>query len=75
MIFQPIVLRDGAVDLEGILDSPRNAHGVDLCSHGSGSSRHSPRNRCAAQVHQQAGFGTLLRHESSERRARARRSG
>ena len=60
MTSQPFVLRDGAVVLEGTLDLPRNPHGIVVFSHGSGSSRHSPRNRYVAQVLQQAGFGTLL---------------
>ncbi len=34
--------------------------GVVLFAHGSGSSRHSPRNRYVASVLQQDGFGTLL---------------
>ena len=31
-----------------------------MFAHGSGSSRHSPRNRCVAQFLQQAGLATLL---------------
>ena len=50
----------GDTRLEGDLDFPADAQGVVLFAHGSGSSRHSPRNRYVAQVLQQAGFVTLL---------------
>ncbi|HEY3197807.1 MAG TPA: dienelactone hydrolase family protein [Nitrospirales bacterium] len=50
----------GAISLEGDLDLPPQAKGMVLFAHGSGSSRHSPRNRYVAQVLQQAGFATLL---------------
>jgi putative phosphoribosyl transferase len=46
--------------LEGDLVMPAQASGVVLFAHGSGSSRHSPRNRLVASVLQQAGLGTLL---------------
>lgn len=46
--------------IEGALALPQPAHGVVLFAHGSGSSRHSPRNNFVAQVLRQAGFGTLL---------------
>lgn len=48
------------VRLQGQLHLPVPAAGVVLFAHGSGSSRHSPRNRFAAGVLQQAGLGTLL---------------
>lgn len=48
------------IKLEGALMIPANAKGVVLFAHGSGSSRHSPRNNFVAQVLQQAGIGTLL---------------
>ncbi len=50
----------GTLDLEGRLVIPEGALGVVLFAHGSGSSRHSPRNRYVAEVLQQAGIGTLL---------------
>jgi putative phosphoribosyl transferase len=50
----------GAVRLAGYLTMPENAPGVVLFAHGSGSSRHSPRNRYVATVLNQAGLGTLL---------------
>ncbi len=46
--------------LEGHLSIPVGAPGVVLFAHGSGSSRHSPRNRYVAEVLQAAGLGTLL---------------
>ncbi|HLH24385.1 MAG TPA: dienelactone hydrolase family protein [Chloroflexota bacterium] len=50
----------GAVTLEGNLNLPDGAQGIVLFAHGSGSSRHSPRNRYVAAVLQQAGLATLL---------------
>src|SRR5262245_20202873 len=46
--------------IDGTLTMPDNAKGIVLFAHGSGSSRHSPRNQYVAQVLQRAGFGTLL---------------
>lgn len=46
--------------LAGDLVVPEAARGVVLFAHGSGSSRHSPRNRQVAAGLQRAGFGTLL---------------
>lgn len=50
----------GSVVLEGNLSIPLNAIGVVLFAHGSGSSRHSPRNRFVAETLQAAGLATLL---------------
>jgi putative phosphoribosyl transferase len=44
----------------GILDLPAHATGLVLFAHGSGSSRHSPRNRLVAEVLVARGIGTLL---------------
>jgi len=46
--------------IEGMLALPENAQGLVLFAHGSGSSRHSPRNNYVAQVLRDAGIGTLL---------------
>lgn len=46
--------------LEGTLALPAQAAGLVLFAHGSGSSRHSPRNRAVARVLQRAGLATLL---------------
>jgi dienelactone hydrolase len=48
------------VTLEGTLAVPAGTQGVVVFAHGSGSSRHSPRNTFVAQVLQTAGLGTLL---------------
>jgi dienelactone hydrolase len=50
---------DGFV-LHGDLGLPAGAHGIVLFAHGSGSSRHSPRNRRVAEALRRAGFATLL---------------
>ncbi len=50
----------GTVRLEGTLTIPEGATGTVVFSHGSGSSRFSPRNRYVAGVLQNAGIGTLL---------------
>ena len=55
-----VSIRAGDAILEGALVIPIDARGVVLFAHGSGSSRHSPRNRYVAGVLQQAGLGTLL---------------
>jgi putative phosphoribosyl transferase len=46
--------------LGGELIIPEQATGLVLFAHGSGSSRHSPRNQFVARRLQQAGLGTLL---------------
>jgi dienelactone hydrolase len=55
-----IHIHSGGADLTGTMEIPENAKGVVLFAHGSGSSRHSPRNRFVAGVLQQRGFGTIL---------------
>ncbi|RKH14252.1 alpha/beta hydrolase [Corallococcus sp. CA053C] len=54
-----VLVGEGVV-LEGTRVVPEGAQGVVLFAHGSGSSRHSPRNRYVAAVLQQAGLATLL---------------
>jgi putative phosphoribosyl transferase len=46
--------------LDGDLTLPGDPRGLVVFAHGSGSSRHSPRNRFVAEVLVQAGLGTLL---------------
>lgn len=48
------------VALEGLLSLPAQAQGMVLFAHGSGSSRHSPRNNAVARVLHDKGVGTLL---------------
>jgi putative phosphoribosyl transferase len=50
----------GAVTLEGDLQVPKQAAGVVLFAHGSGSGRHSSRNKFVAGALQAAGLATLL---------------
>jgi len=50
----------GDVRLAGYLTVPENAAGIVIFAHGSGSSRHSPRNRYVARVLNEAGLSTLL---------------
>jgi putative phosphoribosyl transferase len=58
---QPLVrLSAGRVTLEGDLAFPQGARGLVLFAHGSGSGRHSPRNRFVAGRLQEAGLATLL---------------
>ncbi len=51
---------DGPALIEGMLEVPQAAQGMVLFAHGSGSSRHSPRNNYVARVLREAGIGTLL---------------
>ena len=55
-----IQIPSGEVTLSGELNIPQNALGVILFAHGSGSSRHSPRNQFVARTIRNAGLGTLL---------------
>ncbi|WP_277552690.1 dienelactone hydrolase family protein [Halobaculum limi] len=48
------------VELEGELTLPAGAIGLVVFAHGSGSSRHSPRNNFVAQVLRSHGLGTFL---------------
>ena len=55
-----IGIRIGAVVLEADLTIPRDARGVVLFAHGSGSSRSSPRNRAVASALNNTRIATLL---------------
>ncbi len=57
---QAVSIRLGEIGLEADLVVPSGAREVVLFAHGSGSGRHSPRNRYVAGVLQQAGLGTVL---------------
>jgi putative phosphoribosyl transferase len=50
----------GQKTLEGNLIIPKSSRGIVLFAHGSGSGRHSPRNKYVAEVLQDAGIATLL---------------
>ena len=49
-----------SVPLDGNLNIPEAATGIVVFAHGSGSSRHSPRNRYVAQTLRERGLATLL---------------
>lgn len=55
-----VELLAGQSPLHGHLIVPDRACGIVVFAHGSGSSRHSPRNRFVADVLNRAGLGTLL---------------
>ena len=55
-----VTIRSGAAEMEGMLELPNEALGVVLFAHGSGSSRHSPRNNYVAGVLRDGRIGTLL---------------
>ncbi|MFE8603315.1 dienelactone hydrolase family protein [Archangium violaceum] len=55
-----VEVRAGGVVLGGTLAVPEGARGLVIFAHGSGSSRHSPRNRYVAYTLRTAGLGTLL---------------
>lgn len=55
-----VQIPSGEATLEGELSVPVGAAGVVLFAHGSGSSRHSPRNQYVARVIREAGVATLL---------------
>ena len=56
----PVSVSAAEVALEGDLSMPSTPKGVVLFAHGSGSSRHSPRNRYVAEVLNEQSLGTLL---------------
>lgn len=56
----PVYISSTKVVLEGELQVPHEPIGVVLFAHGSGSSRHSIRNRMVARTLHRAGIGTLL---------------
>lgn len=57
---EEVAVQAGAVRLGGHLTLPERTYGLVIFAHGSGSSRHSPRNRYVAGVLHHAGIGTLL---------------
>jgi len=56
----PVLAPVDSLQLEGALSVPTAARGVVLFAHGSGSSRHSPRNRYVADILNEGGLATLL---------------
>jgi putative phosphoribosyl transferase len=59
-VHRPVDLPVGGVQLAGRLTVPNRACGVVVFAHGSGSSRHSPRNQLVARMLNHAGLATLL---------------
>lgn len=57
---QLVDVQAGSVTLYGKLTVPLEACGVVLFAHGSGSGRHSPRNRYVARLLNESKLGTLL---------------
>ncbi len=57
---QFVQVQVGSVELDGNLRVPENPKGLVVLVHGSGSSRHSPRNQYVAGELQAAGLATLL---------------
>ena len=57
---QHVQVQADGVTLQGDLSTPQGAQGIVLFAHGSGSGRHSPRNRFVAQGLQEGNLGTLL---------------
>ena len=55
-----IRIQVGTVTLHGNLLIPEQPKGLIVFAHGSGSSRHSPRNQFVASILREAGFATLL---------------
>lgn len=55
-----VLVQAKTADLPGILTVPDNAAGLVIFAHGSGSSRHSPRNQFVATQLNDTGLGTLL---------------
>ena len=60
VVERPVRIAVGDVLLEGDLTLPAEGRGIVVFAHGSGSSRHSPRNRLVAQLLNRAGLATLL---------------
>lgn len=59
-IEEEVAIDAAGVRLTGDLSLPAGARAVVMFAHGSGSSRHSPRNRLVATALNEAGLGTLL---------------
>src|SRR6266542_3136266 len=59
-IHKELDIKIGSVTLSGELVIPQDAQGIVLFSHGSGSSRFSPRNNYVARLFNSQKFGTFL---------------
>lgn len=54
------IAAEGGAEIKGTLRVPDAARGLVIFAHGSGSGRHSPRNRFVAEVLEEGGIATLL---------------
>lgn len=57
---EEVAIATGSLTLQGCLTIPRDPLGIVIFAHGSGSSRHSPRNQRVAHTLNDAGIATLL---------------
>jgi dienelactone hydrolase len=57
---RPVTVKVSGAALDGYLSLPTAARGVVVFAHGSGSSRHSPRNRYVADILNEGSLATLL---------------
>ena len=69
-----VIVTAGAVSLGGEWSVPSSARAVVAFAHGSGSGRHSPRNRAVARALNDAGYATLLLDLLTEAEALDRRN-
>jgi putative phosphoribosyl transferase len=69
---RPVAVRIEPFGLEGTLETPAAANGLVLFAHGSGSSRHSPRNRRVAAALHARRMATLLFDLLTEREEASR---
>jgi putative phosphoribosyl transferase len=60
IVERDVTIRARRAALNGSIAVPAGASGIVLFAHGSGSSRHSPRNRLVARALQDSGIATLL---------------
>jgi pimeloyl-ACP methyl ester carboxylesterase len=72
-VLHSVRIQVGGVTLDADAEIPRTARGVVLFAHGSGSSRHSPRNRQVARMFHPAGLATVLADLLTEDEERADR--
>lgn len=69
---EEVLVPAGDIRLAGHLTVPAGAPGIVIFAHGSGSSRHSPRNRHVAARLNERGLGTLLMDLLTEQEERDR---
>jgi putative phosphoribosyl transferase len=69
-----VAISVGRIHLKGTVTIPPHARGIVLFAHGSGSSRHSPRNVLVAAALHEVGIATLLFDLLTEQEAADRRN-